>query len=684
MVNLVANLCLRKLSKILVLKRLLNCAILLLVIVSFAGCQPKAPESVKLVIRKAGKNRNELNKVIGHYKETGERQKLKAAYFLIGNMEEKYGIYYPEDIFFFDILVKIDSMKHTNACESLIDELVDNEYRKYRSTDQNKQLKAVRDIDIITAGYLIENIDLAFDVWKTKPWASHLRFKEFCEWILPYRVKTEPLQYWRKYMYNKLSLFEDSLKNPDDPKELCLLINEHIARDFQFTHTLGFMPVLGGVDLWNTKAGTCDQRYPLITMAMRCMGVPAGIDFTFQYPHFPGNHEWTVILDRGKKTRPYNGGEKKAHFFIPAACPIGNTFVYKVSTVFRYQFAKNPESIVYKTDAIKIPENFRNAYISDVTGEYDGMNKQDLTLEFSGESDEDFVFLYVFSTRNDVVPVSYARVKNTKVTFKNTGKAGVYFLGYSDKDRIIMDGDPFILPSGSDKIQPISPQDESTESVTLYRKFPVKYTMDVFIDQAAGSKIQGANNRDFSDSVTLYKLDERITYYEEIPLDLSESYRYYRYKSDTSDIRIADIIFSYIGLQNSKLKLNGSVYGHQAGDDNCYETVFENAFDDNISTNFNAVKGSWVAMDAGRPVKLASFSLLIRNNQNIVEKGDTYELLYFDKIWNSLGTKVADDYHITFDRVPKGALLMLRDLTKGKEERVFFYRNGKQDWWVDL
>jgi hypothetical protein len=31
--------------------------------------------------------------------------------------------------------------------------------------------------------------------------------------------------------------------------------------------------------------------------------------------------------------------------------------------------------------------------------------------------------------------------------------------------------------------------------------------------------------------------------------------------------------------------------------------------------------------------------------------------------------------------VPKNSVLWLRDLTKGREERIFTYENGKQVWW---
>lgn len=56
----------------------------------------------------------------------------------------------------------------------------------------------IYDSKIITADYLIENIDLSFEVWKKYPWNKHLSFDDFCEFILPYRIANEPLSNWQK------------------------------------------------------------------------------------------------------------------------------------------------------------------------------------------------------------------------------------------------------------------------------------------------------------------------------------------------------------------------------------------------------------------------------------------------------------------------------------------------------
>ena len=57
-----------------------------------------------------------------------------------------------------------------------------------------------------------------------------------------------------------------------------------------------------------------------------------------------------------------------------------------------------------------------------------------------------------------------------------------------------------------------------------------------------------------------------------------------------------------------------------------------------------------------------------------------YELFYWEGKWISLGKQVAEDYEILYDEVPEGALLWLCNLSTGREERPFLYKNGKQVW----
>lgn len=652
------------------------CAIILSVILS--SCNRYSKEVRNSLANMSTGNRHKFEKVLNQYISLKQKEKFKAACFLIADINDKFGLYYPKNSYFFPILEMVDSLKKRNIQTESIDSLVKKEYA---SVDKDGfQPEAYKDIDVISPEFLIENIDLAFDVWEKKPWAKNYNFHEFCEWILPYRVQNEPLQNWRRFMHDKLNWLADSMKNPSDPKEACILINKYIAKDFQFSHTLDFVPMLGGLDGWKFKSGICDHRYLLIVMAMRSVGIPVAIDYTPQFPRKSGNHSWTVLLDADKKIKTFNGGEPDARILYPAVCPIG--IDEQVTTVFRYLYCKNKGAMFNRFSKGEIPESFQSNYIKEVTSEYDGLRKHNFSISLNADGKKKIACIFSFDIGTSINAVTLAEVRNKQVTFNNIGRGGIYIVGYNEENGIALTSAPFILPDPEGEIQTITPDLNATESVRLYRKFSVPYTMKPYIKGMLGAKIQGADHPDFSDSVTLYKIDEEINYFKQIALYPDKNYRYYRYlSSDTSDIRIAELSFYYAGPNGQETYLKGTSFGFKSKKDSYDNAIYKYAFDNDIRTNFNAPKGSWVAIDAGHPVKLTRFSIIVRNDQNVVEPGDQYELLYFNQGWYSLGKQVASDYFIDFKNVPKGAILLLKDLTKGKEERIFRYENGKQVWW---
>jgi len=70
------------------------------------------------------------------------------------------------------------------------------------------------------------------------------------------------------------------------------------------------------------------------------------------------------------------------------------------------------------------------------------------------------------------------------------------------------------------------------------------------------------------------------------------------------------------------------------------------------------------------------------DESNAVSPGKRYELFYWRGDWVSLGAQEATDTVLVCRRVPRGALLLLRDLDSDKRrERIFAYEKGKQIWY---
>ena len=87
-------------------------------------------------------------------------------------------------------------------------------------------------------------------------------------------------------------------------------------------------------------------------------------------------------------------------------------------------------------------------------------------------------------------------------------------------------------------------------------------------------------------------------------------------------------------------------------------------------------------MNFEKKVTVTKIRYLPRNDDNIIVPGQLYELFYWENDgWVSLGQQTATEYVLYYDNAPFNALFLLRNLTKGKEERIFTYENDQQVWW---
>ena len=67
-----------------------------------------------------------------------------------------------------------------------------------------------------------------------------------------------------------------------------------------------------------------------------------------------------------------------------------------------------------------------------------------------------------------------------------------------------------------------------------------------------------------------------------------------------------------------------------------------------------------------------------KNTDNGIQRGDRFQLLYWDRDWKSVGLVRAEYEFVTFRDVPAGKLYWLRNLDRGKEELTFVLDNNEQ------
>ncbi len=401
---------------------------------SFSSAQNQYPSDVQNVLNKAGENKSELLKVIEHYsKEKADSLKLKAAYFLIGNMDKQFYAHFKvvdstgRDMHF-NVLAYPDYKTMVQAWDSL---------EKIYGPIENKRDSTVYDYEIITANFLIENIDLAFRAW-TFDWARHLNFNQFCEFILPYRGTNEPLENWRKYFFNKYQWVLDSVKDKSDPVQACIVINNDLRSWFKFDSRFYRQSTDQSLsDMLKNKMGRCEDMTNLAIYAMRAMGVPVTSDFTPYWAKTGNNHAWNTVISKTGKPIIFMGG-------------LTNPYEYDLShdlaKVYRKTFARQKNSLAeIKPEYEQAPPYINRNNIIDVTQEYVKTASVFIPLKKEKPDSVHFAYICVFNS-GEWKAIDWGKIlPNKSVTFKNIGLDIAYLPAYYKNEKIIPAGDAFIL-----------------------------------------------------------------------------------------------------------------------------------------------------------------------------------------------------------------------------------------------
>ena len=416
------------------------------------------------------------------------------------------------------------------------------------------------------------------------------------------------------------------------------------------------------------KTGNCRDEADYTVYLCRSLGIPAAVDFTPHWGNRSNSHAWSVVvLPDGKATPFYMGcaPSDTVHYYHS----------YKKPKVFRHRFQLNERYARDLKNEDEVPDLFNAPKFTDVTDEY--YETTDVTRDVPAEyADKRIAYICVFDNRN-WVPVFYGNIRDGKVTFTSMGRDIVYMAAFYEHGQIVPFGEPFLI-KGDGTVQTIQRNEKKRTTLKLLRKYPFMGKEDFFNARMSGGRFQGANLPDFSDAKTFYKF-EGLTNgnWYEIPVTDEGRYRYLRYIGPMgSHCNINELEF--YGTDGKKL--SGTIIGTE-GDPWASK---EKVFDGDILTGFSGVSpdGHWVGLKLPAPQQISKFKFIPRNDGNGVEIGDEYELVYWkDGNWSLLGTQVATSNVLTFKNVPSGGLYVLRDKTKGHEQRIFTYEKGEQVWW---
>lgn len=418
--------------------------------------------------------------------------------------------------------------------------------------------------------------------------------------------------------------------------------------------------------------GSCVEETNFQTMVLRSMGVACAVDFVFNYPERNAGHSWSVIFDLKGNTIQNN-----CHNPVGAGTWVD---VFKKGKVYRKTNTINPNSLFMINNGEEpIPGQFQTPYFTDVTKEY--CEVKDIKVDILPDSlpKNRFGYLMVFNNK-DWIFTAWGERKANAVVFKDVEPGAMYlpaFYTYGDFEPM---NDPFFIDSLGN-VHHLTASKERVREITLKRKFPNRRVDESLHKLIIGGKFQGANKADFSDSVTIGTITNEILdpVFHTISVDTKKTFKYLRYLGpDGSHCNISEIIF----FDAEGDTIAGEIIGTEGSLEHNGSTK-EKVFDKDVLTYFDApaASGSWVGLKLNKPTPISKIRFVARNDGNMVEIGDEYELVYWDKSWVSAGKQIATTDSLIFENVPANALYLLHNHTKGWEERIFTYKNGKQVWW---
>lgn len=636
---------------------------------------------LEAALQQAGENRAELEKVLSRYKTNpSDSLKYKAACFLIENMPY-YTYYKGEQLERY--LTYYSLLKETRGL-NISPQIIADSIRHMYGPLHLDSLQCYKDIETIDSAYLCKNIEWSFKVWQEQPWGKHVSFADFCEYVLPHRIGDETLTDWREEVYQKYNPLLDSLRastvlDKEDPIIAARCLLDSIRKDGSvFTTTAPAELPHVGARVAQLKSGSCRETSDFVVYACRALGIPCAIDFMPLRGDENDSHQWNSFADKYGTVYYQDFPDHLREARKDGICGMPKIKIYRNT----YSMNNEMQQRTQKLDTVIAPL-FKDPHIVDVTFSYTTNFKKELEIPasalYKGKPRSRIAYL-CGSKRMDWEPVAWTEFDGDHLVFKDIQKGSMMRVATFEKGRLRFWTDPFEV-SVSNEFHFFTPSD-SVQDVTLFAKHTLRGE-ERFQDRMVGGIFEGSNDPAFFQKETIYVIEKKPERLQTVVYPRSsKAYRYVRYIGPKdAHCNIAEAAF-YMPGDTTGLK------GKVMGTPGCYQKdgshEYTNVFDGDLWTSFDYLEptGGWAGLDLGTPRQIGKIVYTPRSYDNYIRRGDEYELFYCAKKdkWVSLGAQLSGADSLAYKNVPANVLLLLRNYSRGIQERIFTYEGGKQYW----
>lgn len=229
-----------------------------------------------------------------------------------------------------------------------------------------------RDLQELTAEFLLENTDYAYKAREQYSWAKALPDSIFLNEVLPYVSLNEKREGWRKDFYNRFGKY---VANCNTIFEAIDSINRNLRDEVLVDYnTKREKPDQAPFESIRQHMASCTGLSILLTDAFRAVGIPSRVAGTPSWHDERGNHNWTEVWADGNWyfTEYYFPGQlNNAWFFADAGKAIKDD---RQKAIYASSF--KPTGVYFP---LVWDEGIRYVYAENVTERYTDLYKSHLS-----------------------------------------------------------------------------------------------------------------------------------------------------------------------------------------------------------------------------------------------------------------------------------------------------------------
>jgi pimeloyl-ACP methyl ester carboxylesterase len=153
-----------------------------------------------------------------------------------------------------------------------------------------------RDLQSLSASFLLENLELAYQAMETAPWSKNIPSEIFLNDILPYATLNEKREAWRKTLSDQCAPL---VKDCQTPAEAAQRLNQKLFHLVKVKYsTQRRKAAQSPLESIESGLASCTGLSILLVDACRSVGVPARVVGIPNWVDNRGNHTWVEIWDQ--------------------------------------------------------------------------------------------------------------------------------------------------------------------------------------------------------------------------------------------------------------------------------------------------------------------------------------------------------------------------------------------------